>query len=246
MVHGVVNGNRGPADNEPSTSAINRGINFWISLRMLELNDYLESNVLSRRQRAQYHGTGANGGRVCQNRKSRETGRGATGLRRPAMRRCARRAPATTTSRSARRGTGRCPDATRPVALDRDGGEVTLAGLNFFSDLGLDLAPELIARKWRWPGLSAAASPAQSRGVRAAMASAEDWREGGVRPPSGGRFSRRGVMVALTCVNGSASFCAGWRTWCGCSTSQSIAMWLSRHGGTATASAICRRDAHRR
>lgn len=39
MVHGVVNGNRGPADNEPSTSAINRGINFWTSLRTLELND---------------------------------------------------------------------------------------------------------------------------------------------------------------------------------------------------------------
>ena len=39
MVHGVVNGNRGPADNEPSTSAINRGGNFWTSLQTLEFND---------------------------------------------------------------------------------------------------------------------------------------------------------------------------------------------------------------
>ena len=30
---------RGPADNEPSTSVINRGINFWTNLRTLELND---------------------------------------------------------------------------------------------------------------------------------------------------------------------------------------------------------------
>ena len=53
MVHGVVNGNRGPADNELSTSAINRGVNFWTSLQTLEFNDlfgepfFLDGNGLN-------------------------------------------------------------------------------------------------------------------------------------------------------------------------------------------------------
>jgi hypothetical protein len=44
-------------------------------------------------------------------------------------------------------------------------------------------------------------------------------------------------MVRLTWVNGSAYFGAGWRTWSGCSTSQSIAALPSRHGATGIASA---------
>jgi hypothetical protein len=43
--------------------------------------------------------------------------------------------------------------------------------------------------------------------------------------------------LCLTCVTGSASFYAGWRTWSGCSIATSIAARPSRHGGTATASA---------
>jgi hypothetical protein len=41
--------------------------------------------------------------------------------------------------------------------------------------------------------------------------------EGGVRSPGGRRFSGVASWLRLTCVNGSASFCAGWRTWSGCS-----------------------------
>jgi len=57
VVHGVVNGNSGPADNEPSTSAINRGGNFWTSLQTLEFNDlfgehtfFLDGNGLNGRR----------------------------------------------------------------------------------------------------------------------------------------------------------------------------------------------------
>jgi hypothetical protein len=57
----------------------------------------------------------------------------------------------------------------------------------------------------------------------------EEW------PPAAGGSVGVASWLRHTYVNGNASFCAGWTTWSGCSTSQSIATRLTRPGRKATA-----------